>query len=152
MADSALQIGNDVAKTMANLSKALDASVKAALKDAGKTAKDELEAQGRRRTGDLRFSNMRGAKIGVRTRVSSDEVTVSPSGPWGILEPGAKGHQIGTKGRPLKINGKVVRGPVKHPGTRDTRAWSIGQDETFRVVGEQFPKQVGDDVEEAFGG
>lgn len=152
MASSALQVGDEIADSMAAVARAVQSSTKEALRDAGKTAKTELETSMRRQVGSLRLRNMRGAKLGVRTRVTADAVTVSPSGPVGILEPGAAPHTIGVKGRPLKINGRVIRGPVKHPGTRDTRAWSIGQDATFEAVGRDLPKTVGDAVEGAFGG
>jgi hypothetical protein len=147
-----LQLGEEVAKTMRNLDKALTTATKAALREAGNTAKDELNKSGRRQLPGLRLRNMRGAKLGIKTRVTEDNVSVSPSGPWGILEPGADPHSIGSSGQRLRIGNRVVRGPVRHPGTRNTNAWSNGQEATFRAVSEDFPRSVGDALEEAFDG
>jgi hypothetical protein len=149
---SASDVGKQVATTLNGMSRALVTSKKAALRDVGKLAKKELETAGRSRVPSLKFRNMGGAKLGVKTKVTADEVTVSPSGPWGILEPGAKRHTIGRKGRRIRVGDGWRYGPVKHPGTRDTKAWTRGQDATFEKVEKTMTDVVGEAVEEAFGG
>jgi hypothetical protein len=145
------QVGAEVGTTMTRLTKTLRTATKEAMTDAGKVAKQELEAQGKRRTGDLRFSNMGGARLAVRLRPTDADLTVSPRGPWGMLEPGAKPHAITSK-RPMRIGNTVRWGPFKHPGTPNTRAWSTGRDETFERLGREVPKQIGDKVEGVFNG
>jgi hypothetical protein len=140
---------------MRRAQKALTDSTKKALREAGNTAKKTLTESGRRQAPSLRFRNMRGAKLGVRTKVTVTEVTVTPSGPWGILEPGAKAHKIASKRRGGAMQvapGVWRRGPFRHPGTRNTRAWSTGQDATFDQLGKDVPKTIGDAVEDAFSG
>ena len=148
-----LQLGEDVAATMRNLDRALRSSTRDALRDAGKTAKAELErvrptpgpvaapAQHARRP-----SRRQGS--GVRRRGGDLAV-----GSVGHPRTGRAGpHRSARRGNVWRIGGRVVRGPVRHPGTRNTNAWTIGQEATFRAVETDFPKQVGDAVEGAFGG
>jgi hypothetical protein len=118
---------------MARTSRALRASVKVSMTAAGKVAKREVESSGRPFTGgDLKFSNMGGARISVRPKVVESGVLVSPKGPWGLLQPGR---------RP---------GPGKHPGTRNTFAWDKGRGATFEAVESELPRKIGSDVERAF--
>jgi hypothetical protein len=139
---------------MTRVTKTLRTATKEALTDAGKVAKKELETQGKRRTGgDLRFSGMGGARLGVQLRQADAALTVSPRGPWGMLEPGAKAHVIKSQ-RTMPIGGGMFRfGPfLKHPGTPDTRAWTTGRDETYERLGREVPEQIGDEVERSFSG
>ncbi len=147
--DVALQVGD----TMGRASRALRQATKLALADAVKVARKELEGVGRRYTGgDLRFSNMGGARIGVRSKPIDNGVLVMAKGPWGMLQPGAKPHTItARKGKALKLGGDYRRS-VRHPGTPNTQAWDRGRDATFDKLGVVVLKRIGDEVEEAFGG
>lgn len=156
MAMSPIQVGSEVAATLASMNKALTASTKKGLGEVGKAAKKELEASGRTRVRSLRFRNMKGARLGVRYKVGAAEVSVSPTGPWGILEPGAKAHTIvakkGRRSNAMRVNGGWRRGPFRHPGTSDTRAWTTGQEATFDAAEKILTDTIGDAVEGAFGG
>lgn len=154
MAGSPLDVAKEVHDTMARASKALTSAVRASMVEAGKVARKEVEGQGRRHTGgDLKFSNMGGARIGVKLRQLDDGILVSAKGPWGMLQPGARPHSIAVKrAKALKIGGDFRRGPVRHPGTPNTRAWDRGREATFDKLGVEVIKRVGDEVEGAFGG
>jgi hypothetical protein len=149
------QVGADVSSTMTRMSRAVNTAIRSAMKESGATAKKEMESGGKRHTGgDLRFSNMGGARLGVRVRQGDNDVTVSSSGPWGILQPGAGAHSIRSKRRSgvLRIGGELRRGPFKHPGTANTRAWDRGQDATFERLEIDVPKLVETEVAGAFNG
>lgn len=146
------EIAAEVAATMDRSAKALVDSAKGALRDVGKTAKVEIEDSGRKASPRLRVRNMGGAKIGVKARVNDTLLTVSPSGPWGIYEPGAVPHRIVGAGRRVRIGGNWRTGPINHPGTRNTGVWSAGRDSLFRRLSTQIPDQIADEVGEAFSG
>lgn len=152
MAGSALQIGNDVASAMRSVNRAVVTSTKKGLRAVGVRAKKELEGSGRARVPSMRFRNMRGAKIGVRYKVTEDQVAVAPTGPWGILEPGATSHTISSP-RAMPIGPRMIRrGPFHHPGTGDTGAWSKGREATYDAAEKILTDTVGAAAEEAFGG
>jgi hypothetical protein len=135
-----LDVGRDVADTMAGVSKVLARATKESLTEAAKVAKDAINAKSPGPTGgDRRFSNMRrynhGGRLGVKTRQRSGQLWVIPAGPWKLAETGAAPH------------------PVNHPGTRQgTRAWTRGQVETFAKLERTVPDDIARDVEEAFNG
>lgn len=142
MAKSASDVGAEVARTLGSMSNALIASRKTALREAGTVAKPIMMAGGRSVLPSMRFRNMRGATLSVRTRVTDEALVVSPVGPWGILEPGARPHS----------GDAWHRGRRPHPGTRDTSAWSTGQAKTYAALGQDIPDTIGDAVEDAFNG
>lgn len=145
MASSPLQVGEDVAKTMAAMSKALDTSTKAALRKVGAGARKTMLARAAEVPGsDRRFSRMarynHAGRLGVTVRVRDDHVFVGSKGPWKIAEVGAAPHR--------------VRGG-QHPGTarsQGRRAWSRGADVALAEAEKAVPKAIGDAVEEAFRG
>lgn len=149
---SASDVGRQVEKAMARTSKALKAAVKAGMADSGKIARREVEGFGKRYTGgDLRFSNMGGARLGVRMTGVEDGLLVSAKGPWGMLQPGAKAHTIGTTGKSMSIGGGLFRrGPFNHPGTPNTRAWDMGREATFDTIESSLLNKIASDVEGAF--
>ncbi len=73
-----------------------------------------------------------GAKLAVSYRARRGSVTVyaTPPQAWGVVERGARPHMIpkGGKPGPLRIGGRIVEGPVRHPGVRGHMAWSRGID------------------------
>lgn len=137
---------------MGRVSAALKAATKVALADAVKVSRKELESSARPHTGgDLRLSGLRNARMAVRSRQGDESVTVYATGPWGIIQPGARRHRIGAPRQSMPIGGdQVRRGPFNHPGTRNTRAWDRGRDRAFDVLGRTVPDQIGDAVEGAF--
>lgn len=147
---SASEVGAEVAATMRAMSAAVKSSTKPALTKVGKMAEQQIKAA----APTLRFRNHGGARLTVRTAVSGDELTVDPVGPWGILEPGAKRHIIrARRGRAMPLGRGIFRhGPFRHPGTRNTRAWSKGQEATFDKAEDIMSDVIGDAVEGAFGG
>jgi hypothetical protein len=84
--------------------------------------------------GDMRMRNVGNAKLSVRTERSRETggaavVTLSglPKGPLSMLDKGTKAHVIGRatgRRKRLVIGGRVVLGPVRHPGARGKRTWS----------------------------
>ena len=142
MAGSALQIGNDVARTMASVSKALDKSVKNALRPIAKDARTTMRsAAGPPTGGDRRFSNMgrynHGGRLDVTVSVREDLVFVGSKGPWKIAEEGARPHR------------------VNHPGTRRSQgraAWSRAADPIAADAATEVPRIITKAVEGAFRG
>lgn len=140
-----IQVGADVAKTMASVTRALDASTKKALREVGAEAKKPLMAAATEVPGgDRRFSNMarynHGGRLNVTTRIKSELVFVGSKGPWKIAEVGADPHRI--------------RGGM-HPGTRRSQgraSWSRAADRVLDAAAKGVPKTIEDGVEEAFGG
>lgn len=111
--------------------------------------------EARRATGDGRLSGMgrRGprlravAKIRPRGQATVAEIRGVPAGPWTILDSGAVAHVIGARRRgPGVLYGAgmrhPVRGPVRHPGSRGTRAWARVVTEARRAV----PELVADEL------
>jgi hypothetical protein len=146
------QAAAEVEATMQRATRALHDSTISAMRDAANVAKDRLESSGRNRVPSLHFRNMRGASIGVQATATDTTVTVTPQGPWGILEPGARPHSINsTRAMPIG-RGQWRRGPFRHPGTPNTEAWTSGQDATLEQVGTEIPQKIGDAVEGAFSG
>jgi hypothetical protein len=104
---------------------------------ASKVSRKELLQQGRRDTGgNLRLSNFRGPALAVEADVRDFGVQavaeLVPSrrsrGTWGLVDSGARPHEIGAAGRrgrrpKLRIGGRWVSGPVRHPGTTGKRTW-----------------------------
>lgn len=137
-------VGAEIAASMTAATGALKTSIRTAMRAAG----DRAVANAPK----VRFRNLNGPATGARADVSDDEVTVSPTGPVGILEPGARPHLINSK-RAMPLGGGIVRrGPIKHPGTKDTHKWTDAMDKTFDQVGRELPDTVGDAVESAFSG
>lgn len=142
MAGTALQVGADVASTMANVKRALVASTKKALRPiAADSRKTMLGAAAAPTGGDRRYSNMRrynhGGRLDVTTRYRDDHVFVGSKGPWKIAEEGASPHRI------------------NHPGTarsQGRRAWSSAADPLVAEAEVKVPQVIGDAVEEAFSG
>lgn len=139
---TAVQVGTDVAATMANVKRALDASVKKALQPIAAEARKTMRAAAARPTGgDRRYSNMRrynhGGRLDVTTRYRDDLVFVGSKGPWKIAEAGADPHR------------------VNHPGTarlQGQRAWSLAADGLVDDAEKKVPKVITEAVEGAFDG
>jgi hypothetical protein len=135
-------VGDDIARSLTNMGREIDRAVKAVNREAGKVAREEAEELARRSTGgDRRFSRFKGPALGVRLRVDTDGVTVSPSGPWKIAEEGAK---AGGRGRHRN-----------HPGTASTqgvKAWSRGRDGTVQRLDRDVPKTIDRAADRGFRG
>lgn len=142
MAGTALQLAADVASTMAAVSKALDKSVKDALRPVAKDARGKMRsAAGPPTGGDRRFSNMgrynHGGRLDVTVSVREDLVFVGSKGPWKIAEEGASPHRI------------------NHPGTRRSQgraAWSRAADPLVAEAETEVPRIITEAVEGAFSG
>jgi len=137
----AAQIGNKL--TLA--SRAIQTGTKAALAEAGRTAREEIEPNAIPVAGgDARFSRSRKPKLRVRVRVDRDGgARVSPVGVWDLAETGAVPHAMKAWGR----------GSARHPGTeakQGRRAWSRGRDKTFERAMRQVPEDITRAVEEAW--
>lgn len=84
--------------------------------------------------GDLRLSGVgrSGANVGVRYDVKGYIVPtalVRATGPLHLIERDTAPHRIPKRpplNRPLRINGRIVRGPVMHPGTQGKHVWAAG--------------------------
>lgn len=136
---SAFSVGEDVAKTMASMSKALDVSTKDAFRAVGKVAsttmmRHAVEAPG----ADRRFSRMRGynhgGRLGVKVVARAKSLFVGSKGPWKLAETGADPHLIGG---------------WRHPGTRQGRqSWSRGA----AIALAEAERTVPDMIDEAVGG
>lgn len=141
--DSAIQVGQDVASTMANMSKALESSRKQVLREIGQDARKKLLANATQVPGgDRKFSRMNrynhGGRLAVTYSVREDLVFIGSKGPWKIAEEGAAPHRQG-KGR--------------HPGTarsQGRKSWTLGADPIIEAAEQQVPEVIGDAVEEAF--
>lgn len=142
MAKSALQVGDDVARTMASVTKALAESRRLALREIGKSARKTMMDQAPEVPGgDRRFSRMarynHGGRLGVTFRVRNDLLFIGSKGPWKLAETGAAAHQIGG---------------WRHPGTRQGRSsWTRGADVALAHAERELPEVIGEAVEEAFG-
>lgn len=141
---SPLQIGEDIAKTMVNINKAVTASSRKAMRDVGNTAKQPmLSAAGPPTGGDRRYSNMRrynhGGRLDVNVvvRAGSDWALafVGSKGPWKIAEAGASPHR------------------VNHPGTAGSQgrsAWSRAADPIVAKLAADAEDTITEAVEDAF--
>jgi hypothetical protein len=142
VAGSALQVGADVASTMAAVSAALEKSVKTALRPVVNDARKRMRAAAGPPTGgDRRYSNRRGYNHGGRLDVTAnardDLVFVGSKGPWKIAEEGASPHR------------------VNHPGTRGSQgrsAWSRAADPIVADAESEVPRIITEAVEGAFSG
>lgn len=136
---SPTEVGAQVVKTMASMSKALDTSRKQVLRDIGKRARADLRAAATQVPGgDRRFSNMskysHGGRLDVTFNVRADLVFIGSKGPWKIAEQGAAPHG-------------------HHPGTARSQgrsSWSRAADPVLASAAGEVPKVIGDAVEEAF--
>lgn len=134
---TAANVGREIDQTMKRVSTSLRTATKAALADAAKVSRTELNARaGEVPGGDRVFSNFRKAgRLAVSTRQNAGVLTVSPKGPWKLAETGASPHRI------------------NHPGTRQGRlSWTRGQEAIFDQLEQTIPDQIETDVEKAFGG
>lgn len=92
-----------------------------------------------------RLRNMGGARATVSYRVKGTTavVTGKPQGVWTIIDRGAKPHQIPKRGdvrRRLAFGGRVVTGPVHHPGTAGTGAWDAGIEASLPAIDAAWAK------------
>jgi hypothetical protein len=79
--------------------------------------------------GDRRLSNAGPQQLGVDFRVgrNTSRIELRPAGLWSLAVGGAAPHLVGTGRRRgggrqrVVIKGRVVTGPVKHPGTKGKR-------------------------------
>jgi len=139
---SAIQVGADVASTMANVNRALVKSAKESLRPVAKDARSTMRsAAGPPTGGDRRFSNMgrynHGGRLDVTVSVRDDLVFVGSKGPWKIAEEGARPHR------------------VNHPGTRRSQgraAWSRAADPLAADAATEVPRIITKAVEGAFRG
>jgi hypothetical protein len=83
--------------------------------------------------GDLRLSHVgrRGARVAVRYTVNETGAVVAGTGPWGILEKGARPHRIDRRRRRGATRGALRVGArfyasVRHPGAPARHAWTNG--------------------------
>lgn len=146
------EVGAEVAAAMTAAAAAVASGTKRALREIGDRSVTEFESAASRAVRGGRLRNHGGIRLSADARGSGDSVDVTPRGPWGILEPGARPHPIAS-GRPMRIGPRQFRrGPFRHPGTPDTGAWTAGYDATAQVAAEVFDRTVGGEVESAFGG
>lgn len=137
-----LQVGADVAATMASCSKAVDTSIKKALRPIANDARAKMRAAAGPPTGgDRRYSRMsrynHGGRLDVTASTRTGLVFVGSKGPWKIAEEGASPHR------------------VNHPGTRRSQgrsAWSRAADPIVEQAANEVPRVIVDGVEAAFYG
>lgn len=130
-----MPIGDDIARSLNGMGREIQRAVKQVNREVGKVARDEAYTTAKQSTGgDRRFSNFKGPALGVRLKVDTDGVTVSPSGPWKIPEEGAAPHG-------------------GHPGTRSTqgvKAWTRGRDATVQRLDREVPQEIDRAAERGF--
>lgn len=145
MADSPLDLGRAIERSMGLTSAAIKAGVRASLDEAAKVAREEHAKTATLGPGpDRRYSQAgRAGKLGLRVRKFADAILVIPSGLWGIAERGARPHVMKAWGR----------GQARHPGTQAKqakRAWSKAEAATLARLDREIPETVDRHVEEAF--
>jgi hypothetical protein len=102
--------------------------------------------------GDQKMSNWR-PKLNARYDVTGPgeaNVKPTPSGPWKVLDEGAKPHTIKAKRRNRSSVLRTPYGPrrsVRHPGTRGKGTW----DEASNRIARETPKRVHIEVRKALG-
>lgn len=143
MADSPIDVGIAIGRSLNAAAAAIQAATKAELRGAGVAARKEMTRQAGDVPGsDRRFSNMsrygHGGRLAVNVRGRGAAVFVMSKGPWKLAEEGADPHRIG--------------GGV-HPGTRSSqgrRSWTKGQEAVLGRVERTLPSAVAAAVESAF--
>jgi hypothetical protein len=137
-------IGAAISATNAALSKAVQTSVKAVLKEAAAAARENHRGAAAAAVGaDRKFRNA--GRLDVGTRYAGDEVVVDPKGSWGLVQDGARPHAMPAWGR----------GRARHPGTRSTqgrKAWTKAADRTEADLDRTVPPMVDRNIERAFRG
>lgn len=130
---SPADIGNDIARTMNQASRAVDKAIREVAREGVKVAREEMNKTAAQSAGpDRKFSQAKtGGKLQVRARFDGSGSVITPAGLWGLAEKGAK---PGGKGR-----------HANHPGTQGPqgrRAWSRGREATFARLDKELPAKV----------
>lgn len=131
----------DLARRIAKIEKAIEASERDSIRRAAIVAKEAQLAQMRSDVGaNLRLDRVRsgkGAAIGARYNLSGKgaaaSATVKATGPVPLVANPIKPHRIPRAGRRrrgvLAIPGIGVRASAEHPGTRGKDTWNVGRRE-----------------------